>query len=235
LRDPVSDTESHSEFLARRGSSPSPENLPGLQDLLDLQDLPDPDSDLNTVEWTSRAIDLTQSSLGDNALYDILTACSCTFPEEELTAFRDLYRRTGDIGTVHTALQEWFIGMIRTAKQLDSEHVDFMVRKGMGMAGLLDGNHIRAVKIPKEFTAWYEEKDPAVRKKLYCHCTRIRKQFDSEKIPAVSGMYCLCGAGFYRHLWEYILEQPVTVTAAESLLSGNDLCVIEIDIGSPGI
>jgi predicted hydrocarbon binding protein len=44
-------------------------------------------------------------------------------------------------------------------------------------------------------------------------------------------VYCQCGAGFYRGIWETILERPVRVEVLESVLSGGDVCRVAVQTG----
>ena len=189
---------------------------------------PPPEIDLPIEQWLQEAFLRVQSQEEDSALYEILTTCSCTFPEKELEFFRTLYRKTRNIDMVHQAMQEWFTTMIRSKKNLNQEHLQYMRTEGMGMAGKLNEFRITAVKIPKDFTDWFEEKDSEKRKRLYCHCPRVRDAFSRGTESEVPPSYCLCGAGFYKHLWSFILEKPVTVSVEESLLTGADHCRIAI-------
>ena len=97
----------------------------------------------------------------------------------------------------------------------------------MGMAGRLEGNTITAVKIPKEFHKYFQTEDPREKRYHYCHCPRIREALKSQNKP-VDKNYCYCGAGFYRDIWEFILQRPVKVRIVESLLQENEHCKIKI-------
>ncbi|NQT58926.1 MAG: hypothetical protein HQ557_08090 [Bacteroidetes bacterium] len=73
------------------------------------QKLKEDDSD--PVNWTINAMEAVrgQSEGGAKALYEIMTRCACTYPEESLTGLRDLYRQTGSVSVVHNRLQEQFL------------------------------------------------------------------------------------------------------------------------------
>ncbi|HUT21312.1 MAG TPA: hypothetical protein VM366_19345 [Anaerolineae bacterium] len=47
---------------------------------------------------------------------------------------------------------------------------------------------------------------------------------------AIPEIYCYCGAGYYKGIWEAILGQPVRVEVLESVLKGGDVCTIAIDL-----
>jgi len=42
--------------------------------------------------------------------------------------------------------------------------------------------------------------------------------------------YCYCGAGFYKGIWEEILQEPVEVEVLESVLKANEVCKIAIHL-----
>jgi len=46
----------------------------------------------------------------------------------------------------------------------------------------------------------------------------------------ISTTYCYCGAGFYKGIWEEILQRPVEVEVLESVLSGGEVCKIVIHL-----
>jgi predicted hydrocarbon binding protein len=72
------------------------------------------------------------------------------------------------------------------------------------------------------------EADPEKRRETYCHCPRVRDALKiSETIPPI---YCYCGAGFYIGIWEEILQKPVEVEVLETVLSGDVVCKIAIQM-----
>jgi predicted hydrocarbon binding protein len=66
------------------------------------------------------------------------------------------------------------------------------------------------------------ETDLVRKRALYCHCPRIRDALSSS--VAISATYCYCGAGFYKGIWEEILQQPVEVELSETVLQGDEVC-----------
>jgi hypothetical protein len=107
------------------------------------------------------------------------------------------------------------------------------VQRGWGLAGIRQGNTIIAIKIPKSgnLLAYMREPDPAVRRRMYCHCPRVRDAIRTGE--ALSPLYCYCGAGYYKGLWEEIVGQPVEIKVIESILAGDNVCKIAIRL--PGL
>lgn len=98
----------------------------------------------------------------------------------------------------------------------------------MGLAGVKKGDTIIATKIPKSgyLAEYMKETDPKKKRQLYCHCPRVR---DVLKIKeTISPTYCYCGAGFYKGIWEKILQKPVEVELLKSVLKGDDVCRIAV-------
>jgi hypothetical protein len=46
----------------------------------------------------------------------------------------------------------------------------------------------------------------------------------------MSPTFCWCGSGWYRRLWEGILDQPIQIRHVETLLQGNDQCTLTITL-----
>ena len=73
---------------------------------------------------------------------------------------------------------------------------------------------------------YMQETDPEKRRQYYCHCPRVRDALENGE--TISPTYCYCGAGFYRAIWEEILQKPVEVEVLESVLDGGEVCKIAI-------
>lgn len=189
------------------------------------------DEDINQLEvimWTREVIHRMASALEAQTCRDVMTDCACHYPEEQLKPLRALYQRTGDLRQVHVALQEQFETFLRESLKLDDSMIVSVVTRGWGAAGILEGDSIIATKIPKSgcLRDYFQESDPEVRRTMYCHCPRVRDAIKAgEELPR---LYCYCGAGFYKHIWETILQEMVRVEVLESVLSGGEVCKVAI-------
>ena len=112
--------------------------------------------------------------------------------------------------------------------RLDNELIQDIVKRGWGLAGIKNGNLIVATKMPKSGTLleYMREKDPEKKRALYCHCPIIKEAIGTK--TKISPTYCCCGAGFYKGIWEYIIQQPIKVEVLESVLEGGEVCRIAI-------
>ena len=182
------------------------------------------------IEWTRQATDRLDALVDEEKRIEIMTGCACRYPESELREIRDGYVKTKDIDLVHTMLQEKFLLFLRDSLKLSDELVEDIANRGWGLAGVRKGNTIIATKMPKSgnLEEYLRETDREKRRALYCHCPRIRKAIGSNTI--ISPTYCYCGAGFYKGIWEYILQQPVKVELLESILQGDEVCKVAIHL-----
>jgi hypothetical protein len=184
----------------------------------------------DVIRWSRRAVELLETRTDRSTLHDILTGCACRYPRERLQEAREAYEATGDVECARAVLQRQFESSLKRDLALDDEQVAYVLDRGWGLAGVLRGDKIIATKIPKSgfLAAYLEESDPETRRQMYCHCPRIRDAIRlNERLPAT---YCYCGAGFYRAIWEEILQHPVRVEVLDSVLQGGDVCVVMVHL-----
>lgn len=182
------------------------------------------------IEWTNQAMKRLDALVEEQKRIQIMTGCACRYPESELSEIRDAYAKTKDINVAHKMLKEKFVSFLKNSLKLDDQVVEDVMSRGWGLAGIRKGNTIVATKIPKSgnLTEYMKETDPQKRRALYCHCPRVRDAIKS-KTP-ISPTYCYCGAGFYKAIWEYILQQPLKIELLESVLQGDDVCKVAIHL-----
>jgi predicted hydrocarbon binding protein len=58
----------------------------------------------------------------------------------------------------------------------------------------------------------------------------MRKTYQATGPESISATHCYCGAGFYKGIWEEILQAPVEVEVLESVLKGDEVCTIAIHL-----
>ena len=180
------------------------------------------------IAWTQGAMERLGELVEEDTARQVMTGCACQYPRQGLQVARQVYEETGDLSLVHGMLQAQFEAFLRDSLELKEEYVELVVSRGWGLAGILDGNRILATKIPKSgyLVAYLEESDPEKRRQYYCHCPRVREVLKTqETLPST---YCYCGAGFYKGIWEEILQQPVEVEVLESVLDGAEVCSIAL-------
>lgn len=187
-------------------------------------------SRLEVIEWTQQAMERLDSLADERTSHSILSACACQYPKSNLQDIKAVYAATKDIDRVHAMFQEQFESFLRNTIHVSEEMLAEIVDRGLGSAGIKQGNTIISTKIPKSGTLieYMNETDPEIRRQIYCHCPRVRDAVKDNLM--ISTIYCYCGAGFYKAIWEEILQQPVEVEVLESVLSGGDVCKIAIHL-----
>ncbi len=194
------------------------------------EDLSDGADRGEVAAWSARAMALLDEHVEAAKRFDVMTGCACQYPRDELRGIREKYEETSDIDIVLEMLQKTFVSFLRDELKLSAMVVEDVIRKGWGLAGRREGGKIIATKIPKSayITDYLKETDPVKKRAIYCHCPRIRGALMSG--ANISSTYCYCGAGYYRGIWEEILQEGVRVELLESVLKGDDVCTVAIHL-----
>ena len=182
-------------------------------------------------EWTKKALIKLDALVDDEKQAEIMTGCACQVSKENLQECRRLYEETRDINLVHSKLQEQFENFLDDTLKLEDKYKQEILKRNMGQAGKIEGRTIIATKIPKSdnIREWFNETGKSRKRAIFCHCPRIRTVLDNpEKI--LPKHYCYCGAGFYKALWEEIIQKPVKVEILESVMNGGEVCKIAIHL-----
>ncbi|MDH4138336.1 MAG: DUF6144 family protein [Anaerolineae bacterium] len=184
------------------------------------------------IAWSKEAMERLDTLVEDKDRKEIMTGCACRYPKSDLWEIRRRYEITRDVDLVHRMLQAQFEAFLRDALQLSDKLTEEIVSRGWGLAGVKKGNTIVATKIPKSgyLIEYMNETDPEKRRQYYCHCPRIREVLQTSE--TISPTYCYCGAGFYKGIWEEILQRHVEVEVLETVLKGDEVCKIAVHLPS---
>jgi hypothetical protein len=180
------------------------------------------------VYWSKSFMSSLKERFNPDEIMDIMCSAACHYPEDKLMELHELYENTNDLKLVHKTFESNFKREIKEYKNLTDDQVEMIIEKGWGSAGVLDGNTITATKIPKEFQKYFEACSREEKNYFYCHCPRVRKMLLKDERIDVE--YCYCGAGFYKDIWEKITGKDVDVKILKSIMSGDEVCSIEIKI-----
>jgi hypothetical protein len=186
------------------------------------------DNQKDLAWWSKDFMKNLKETFTYNEIRDIMSSAACHYPEDRLADLHDLYMNTGDLRLVHKTLESNFKREIKEYKDLTDDQVDMIIEKGWGAAGVLDGNTIIAIKIPKEFHKYFEATTKEEKNYCYCHCPRVREMLLKDE--NIDLEYCYCGAGYYKDIWEKITGSEVEVKILKSIMSDDDVCSIEINI-----
>jgi len=180
--------------------------------------------------WTCIVLDQLAQVTDETTRQKILTQCACHYPVEKLQDIKETFKNTGDVDKAVKMLQEKFESFLREDLGLEEGLIITILSRGWGLAGLRSGNTIIATKIPKSgfLEQYLNEADPLQKRRLYCHCPRVRDGVGAD--PTLPMTYCYCGAGFYKGIWEEILGEPVRVEMLESVIQGDEVCKIAVHL-----
>jgi len=181
-----------------------------------------------SAEWTVQTMMRLDELLTSVQKRDVMTGCACCYPQSDLEDVRQAYRNSGDIDEAIGMLRGKFVSFLRDRLGLGDDLIGQILAAGWGLAGVREDDVIIATKIPKSgsIVDYFRQTDPIRKRRFYCYCPRVRDSIGKGR--RISQTYCYCGAGFYKAIWEYILDRPVDVEVLESVLGGGDVCRIAV-------
>lgn len=182
------------------------------QVLEDVSNISAKSSPIRKAEWIKATMDRLDALVKDKETRrEILLCCSHRFPKTRIQKLKKEYQRLGDLDAL---LQ--------------------LMHKDNSWGGLSyyeypkrEGNIIYVTKIPfnpKKFEIATTEDE---KRQAYCHCGWVK----ATKEP-ISKTFCFCGSGWYKTLWEGILERPVKVEIVTTVASGDADCTFAIHLPS---
>jgi len=154
--------------------------------------------------WVHSAVETLDRLTGREETYQIISRCAHTFSFRRIAHLREIYEETGDVDEVLDAMNmepDWYESPER------------------------EGRVIYVTKIPANRQRYDEAVSREERRKAYCHCALAYRHLDTMP-PA----FCNCGAGWYRQLWEGILQKPVRIEILKSLTRKDDVCRFAIHL-----
>lgn len=180
------------------------------------------------VQYTKTLLQTLHNHTLDEKIQRIMCSSACHMPHSKLIEAKNIYKVTGSLELAHAQLESDFKRDIKQYKKLTDEQVEDIIQRGWGAAGILEGQTIIATKIPSQFHEYFEETDTRKKKFYYCHCPRIKQELLEG--ADLDSIYCYCGGGFYKDIWEYITDKEVKITVLNSLFDGDETCKFKIEI-----
>jgi len=164
------------------------------------------------VRWVKGAMERLTAAVNEETQKEIMAGCAHIFPEARIQELRAQYQRLGDIDKLLELMgQDRSVG----------EHSFYSAPRRQG-------NIIYTTKIPFNPKGYEEAESEVVKRYHYCHCPLVKEAIlEGEKI---SPTFCYCGSGWFKRLWQGILEKPVKVEMLQSVLQGDDCCTFAIHL-----
>lgn len=159
--------------------------------------------------WSRQAMERLVELVLDAATREkIMEGRACVFVEEfgeePLLELRKIYKETGGVDAVFEAMAR------------DPEKHSRPRR---------EGDVIYETKAPRDAEAFAAAQTPDERRVAYCHCPLARAGAAATPAPEP---YCCCGGGWYKGVWEFIVERPVRVEVLRSVMRGDDDCTFAV-------
>ncbi len=182
----------------------------------------------DAIEWSIVAMERLNAAVDERSARLIMAGCGCEYPKDQLQEMKRVYSDAENLEKVHAMLQAQADVFLRDVMKFSEPVMKEIKARGWSAAGVLNGREIISTKIPKSgnLLAYLEEPDPEKRRWLYCHCPRIREVLKTDK--KLDPIYCYCGAGYYKAIWEEITGRDVEVEVLKSVLRGDDVCSVRI-------
>jgi hypothetical protein len=163
--------------------------------------------------WSLGAMERLAEAVPDlGAREKIMDRRACVFVEEfgeePLLELRQIYHETGELEAV-------FEAMARDREKHSRPY--------------LDGDVIVEVKAPRDEEAFTAAQTPEEKRVAYCHCPLARAGAATAPLPEP---YCYCGGGWYRRIWEFILERPIRVEVLKSVMRGDEHCAFAVYVAT---
>jgi hypothetical protein len=186
------------------------------KDILKGSDDIDGDTDIEELAvWMKGAVERLCSLVDEETAKKIMTYNACRFAEEtflgdtvgELARLKALYEKNGDVDEI--------------IREMDKDR-SF---NGASMFPKFErkGNVLYDTKKPCQPDKFAGAKSGYEKQLYYCYCPFAKAT--KEKFPSV---YCNCGAGFCKFIWEEIVEGDVKIEVIESVLNGDEQCTFAI-------
>ena len=141
--------------------------------------------------------------------------CSCPdrFPKKRIKFLRKKYLELGSIDALFPIMNE-------DTSWKGLSYYEYPVRKG---------NVIYVTKIPYNPKGVKAARNAEEKRLSYCHCPIMKSLLKAGE--KVSPTFCYCGAGWYKQLWEGILEEPIEkIEMLKSVCGGDDSCEYAIHL-----
>ena len=217
--------EFEKQWLAKFGACIERHAGPGTRDIIfTLQE--------TGIPWTIAAMERLREHVDESTAREIMIGCACQHPKGQLLEAKHAYAG-GGLEAAHAVLQKQFEIFLREELKLGGRLINEIFSRNWGLAGVIVDGKVLVTKIPKSanLLPYLNEPDPEKRRLLYCHCPRVRDIIGTGQ--ELDPVYCYCGAGFYKGIWEEITGQPVTVEVIKSVIKGDEVCSFLITFNDP--
>ena len=152
----------------------------------------------NRAKWVSEVFNNLEVEVNEEEISEIICRCAHVRPEADIETYRKAWEKSYDIDDVIKAYdeaQDWVEPPRR------------------------DGNVVYVSKIPRDKDAWEKAETLQDKIRALCYCPIVFEMLD--KTPR---LFCYCGGGWARQIFERVLNKPVRVELVKTVTKGDDVC-----------
>ena len=179
------------------------------------------------IEFSRDVIDRMERTINDEVCKDALS-CGLHKRRTRTDKLRREFKRVGDLDIFLATKQA---EVLQKYSEKGEDYQQFIKEHPDCEFGVREGDVISICKIPHQVEQYSKTSDEHQKRYHYCHCGFAKESLKNENID-ISPMFCYCGAGWYRQLWEGIFAQPVKVDVVESVLDKSNICRFVVHIPS---
>ncbi len=159
------------------------------------------------VAWMKGAMARLDAAVEDeDKRRAIMCGCAHVYPAERIARLKNEYERLGSVD----ALLEFI------ANDPGFDVAPYYRDPGR------TGNVILIDKNPQEREKHAGATDPLIKRAAACHCPVVKAAILAGE--DMSFTFCSCGTGWFKPVWEAIMEAKVLVVCEESVLHGDERC-----------
>ncbi|MFX0183281.1 MAG: hypothetical protein ACFE95_09405 [Candidatus Hodarchaeota archaeon] len=165
------------------------------------------------AKWVKSAMEKLDILVDEETRQKVLMSCSHVFPKTRLRPLKNKYKETGNIDAV--------IELMHKDRSYGGlSYYEYPIR---------EKNTIYVTKIPFNPQKYNQSTDENEKRYYYCHCGLVKASIKSPEIK-ISPSFCYCGGGWYKTLWEGILDKPVQIELLKSVIQGDDCCKFAVHL-----
>ena len=165
------------------------------------------------AKWMAKAIDKVDELIEEDIRKEVLVNCSHIFPKSRIKPLKSKYKETGSIDAVIKLMH-------KDTSWQGLSYYEYPKR---------EGHVIYVTKIPCNPVKFDKAANGDEKKFYYCHCRLVKTSLKASEIN-ISSTFCYCGAGWYKSLWEGVLDKPVQVELLQSVIKGDNCCEFAVHL-----
>ena len=187
---------------------------------------------------TQTIINRMEQMLDPVASQELLSSGLRDLPDDDYMEARQKYQECTSIDEFLNRRGTDFIAELESIKEsgrlyftqpITQQIIDFVQDHPEIKQGVREGAIIYEVKIPYMAREYLMETDEKMKRYFCCHCPWVRELLRNGHVK-VSPLFCNCSAGFHKKYWEVVLNRPLKGWVVESVLKGDALCKLAIQL-----